>query len=186
MAIGTKRFRLSRLLRGRRGTEWATSLHQPGEPFLLVDPARLKRADIKASNVGARISVTPRGLADGNATAVELEISGEAMRPPSPVHLRATMRADGGAQCSWVRRSTRGWAWLDSVDSPLASATERYRVSLRGDVSERQVETSAPSLAISAAELAELGGGNVTIAVVQVGDYAASRPAELLLSIDQG
>ena len=36
--LGEGRFRLSRLLRGRRGTEWAAALHETEEPFALIDP----------------------------------------------------------------------------------------------------------------------------------------------------
>ncbi len=34
-------FRLSRLLRGRRGTEWAAATHSVGEAFCVIDPADL-------------------------------------------------------------------------------------------------------------------------------------------------
>lgn len=182
-ALAPKRFRLSRLLRGRRGTEWAMAIHRQGEPFVMVDAARLKRIDVKAVDAGGTLRVKPKGLGDGSALPVELTISGEAMRPPSPVHLRAAIQVDGGVTCSWVRRSSRGWAWLDSVDSPVAAARELYRVSLRRNGSPRLVETGAPYLALSATELAELGSGNLNISVVQVGDFAASRPAELILII---
>ena len=93
--LGGGCFRLKRLLRARRGTEWAMPLHKAGESFVIVDPGRLKRVPVTAGQTGAMLRVTPRGLADQGANSVEHVIVGEAMRPPSPVHLRAT--ADGAA-----------------------------------------------------------------------------------------
>lgn len=39
--VGPNRYRLSRLLRGRFGTEWASSAHQSGDDFLLIDAGAL-------------------------------------------------------------------------------------------------------------------------------------------------
>jgi hypothetical protein len=41
--LGPSEWRLSKLLRGRRGTEWAMSMHQVGEFVLVLDPAALSR-----------------------------------------------------------------------------------------------------------------------------------------------
>lgn len=183
VALGPKRFRLSRLLRGRRGTEWAMGDHQAGERFVLIDPRQLRRIEVNSAMAGAEVSVTPRGLGDANAAAVSSIVTGEAMRPPSPAHLRASLRA-GILHCSWIRRSSRGWAWLDGVDAPLGSSTEFYRVTLRGSNRDRVVETSTTGLEVQATELADLGSPELHVAVVQVGDYAASRPAELTIIID--
>lgn len=177
------RFRLSRLLRGRRGTEWAMDLHQAGEPFLMLDRARLQRLQLTSSHSGAILRITPRGLADSDAQAVEVVVSGEAMRPASPVHLRASARSDGSLRCTWVRRSRRGWSWLDGVDAPLDSSTERYRVRLQSAASSIEVETSVPEAEFSAEQLAPLGSGSVTLTSVQVGDFAVSRPASLIISL---
>jgi hypothetical protein len=42
--LGASEWRLSKLLRGRRGTEWAMTTNQVGEAVLLLDPAALSRA----------------------------------------------------------------------------------------------------------------------------------------------
>jgi hypothetical protein len=41
--LGERRFRLSKLLRGRRGTEWAMSGHAAGERFVLLSSRTLQR-----------------------------------------------------------------------------------------------------------------------------------------------
>jgi hypothetical protein len=41
--LGPSEWRLSKLLRGRRGTEWAMAAHQVGETVLVLDPTTLIR-----------------------------------------------------------------------------------------------------------------------------------------------
>jgi hypothetical protein len=177
--IGPGRFRLSRLLRGRRGSEWAMGLHDVGERFVIIDPARLIRLPTSSAHVGSSLRATPRGLADSAASASETIVAGEALRPPSPVHLRAWIDADGTLHCTWVRRSCRGWAWLDGVDAPLGATSESYRVSFRSAADAIEIATTEPQAAVGAADLAELGVGPFEVSVMQVGDLAVSRPASI-------
>lgn len=180
---GPGRFRLGRLLRGRRGTEWAMDMHQAGEPFLMLDPRRLQRLTLTSSQAGARLRVTPRGLADGGAPGAELIVSGEAMRPASPVHLRAWLVPDGSLRCTWVRRSRRGWAWLDGVDAPPDCSIEQYRVRLESDFHSLEVETKVPAVEFSAEDLAAFGGGAADVSVVQIGDLGISRAASQTINL---
>lgn len=182
LALGSRQFRLSGLLRGRRGTEWAMGLHQSGERFLLIERAALHRLAITSAQTGARLKVTPRGLSDGQAEATELVVTGEAMRPLSPVRLRAAFLPDGSLECSWTRRSRHGWAWLDSVDAPLDVSVELYRVTVKGAAGALAVETAINDATFAPGEVAALGPGNLEIGVVQVGDLAVSRPAQLTLN----
>jgi len=175
-------FRLRRLLRGRRGSEWAMPLHEIGEQFVLLEPGQLKFVDVSAAEVGGTVRVIPRALADDGSNAAELVASGEAMRPPSPVHLEAAVDRDGTLRCSWVRRSKRGWVWLDGVDAPLGFTSERYRVIFEGSSGLIQVESDFPQVILAAAEVAALGD-TADISVVQVGDLAVSRPATVTINI---
>jgi hypothetical protein len=108
------------------------------------------------------------------------------MRPPSPVHLRAARQADGSLLCIWIRRSRRGWAWLDGVDAPLGFTAERYRIVLRSADSSVEVETVEPWHLFSASDLQSAGDGLIEISVVQVGDLAVSRPTSITISNQQG
>lgn len=182
LPLGEGRFRLSRLLRGRRGTEWAMALHQVGDPFVMISRSSLQPVNLASNNVGARIQVVPRGLADATATPVELIAAGDAMRPPSPVHLRAAATTGGGLRCSWTRRSRKGWAWLDFVDVPVDGSPELYRATLRVGEAGLERETNLPNVEFSAADLAELGPGDLKLSVVQIGELAASRPAQLTIA----
>jgi hypothetical protein len=180
--LGPRRFRLSRLLRGRRGTEWAAKQHQPGDPFVLIINEALARIEVPASGVGARALVLPGAVGDAEAEPVAKDVTGEALRPPSPVHLRAETHPDGGRRISWVRRSRMGWTWLGGVDAPLGEEVEAYRLTLSGPGFRRVAEVSEPTFTYGPAEQAEDGsGGPLTIEVAQVGTSGLSRPARLLI-----
>ncbi|CAA9365415.1 MAG: hypothetical protein AVDCRST_MAG93-7937 [uncultured Chloroflexia bacterium] len=110
-----------------------------------------------------------------------LVITGEALRPPAPVHLRAERTSAGDLNISWVRRSRSGWDWV-SEETPLGEETESYRLSLTGPGVSRRVTVNSPSYVYTAAEQAAdgLAGKAVETAVVQVGTTGASRPSGII------
>jgi len=182
VAIAPKRFRLSRLLRGRFGSEWAMMSHSPGEAFALLDSRTLRAIAVPESMFGSEVAVTAHGVGDGTGTSVTAIASGEALRPPSPVHLKAQVIA-GTMEVSWVRRSRLGYAWLDEVDAPLGETFERYRVRLEGSAGTATAEVTGASVVFGAGELAVAGSGPATIAVAQVGDRALSRWTTISLNL---
>ena len=185
--IAPGRFRLSRFLRGRRGTEWAIADHAEGEPFTLMDPGSLASLAFPAEKVGAVALVAARGIGDGDAPAVATRtIGADAVRPLAPVHLRAEKRADGGIGVAWTRRSRLGWAWVDGTDVPLAEDREAYRVTILGGATARSVEVDAPAWTYAAAAQAEDGvgaGSSLRVEVAQLGAGGASRTARLALQL---
>lgn len=85
-AVGTGRFRLTRLSRGRYSTEVATSTHATGDLFLLINPATLQPIGLPASARGAVVTVTCRTsesvstasrLVDGRSLPTGVFIEGE-------------------------------------------------------------------------------------------------------------
>lgn len=179
--IGPKWFRLGGLLRGCRGTEWAMGLHAAGETFVLIRPGALQEIVLPPSALGASISVKAAGLADNDADPVQQNVGGEAMRPPSPVNLQA-VAADGGLMLTWVRRSRLGWMRPEGTDVPLGESSERYRVTLDAATTSITFDAFEPRLAITADVLAGLTG-DATISVVQIGDFAQSRPVEISVAL---
>jgi len=178
--IGPRRFKLSRLLRGRRGSEWATGTHLVGERFAMIEPDTLRA--IEAISSGAEVNVQARGLGDGaDGAVVGRIVGGESLRPPSPVHLTATRRGDNGLDIGWVRRSRSGWAWLDSVDASIGETAERYLVRLVGSAGAVELESAMPDASLSAAEVAALGDGSASVSVSQIGDFAPSREATMAI-----
>jgi hypothetical protein len=176
--LGARRFRLSRLLRGRRGSEWAAGLHAAGETFALIEAESLAVVEAPLSALGGEARLIATGLGDPEGVPSLRQVDGEAMRPPSPVHLRADRLANGDWALRWVRRSRNGWVWLSGSDTPLGEEIERYRLTLAGDGFERTVTVPSPDYLYTAAEQAADGlAGPLTIQVVQLGTSAPSRPA---------
>lgn len=184
--VGGARWRLERLVRGRRGTEWAIGSHAAGERFVLIEEESLLPFDPPLSALGATARVLATGAGDPSGVEASAGIAGTAVRPPSPIALRAARRLDDGFDLSWTRRSRAGWSWIDGLDAPLGEEVERYVVGfVRGDGVVREVETPAPSLVYSAADVAAdaLSGTTVTVRVAQIGSAARSREAVLELDL---
>jgi hypothetical protein len=182
-ALGARRFRLSRLLRGRRGTEWAAGLHGAGEPFVLLDRATLALAEPPLQALGTEARVQAQGIGDpADAPPAVRTFRGESLRPPSPVHLEAEREEGGAIRLSWVRRSRSGWAWLDGADTALGEEREAYRLTLSAGGTLRQLELDAPAFVYTTEEQAADGlAAPVLAAVAQLGTSAASREAIITL-----
>lgn len=183
--LGGNRFRLTRLLRGRLGTEWASE-HSADDAFVLIERESLALIEPGAGALGAEARLLASGLGDGpEGVSAATFVTGEAIRPPSPVHLRAERRADGAIAIGWTRRSRNGWAWLDSAEAPLGEQSKAYRLTLSGAGFERSVELPDSGFLYSAgAQAADGLTGPLTISVAQLGSLAASREARLILTTD--
>ena len=180
-AIGDRRFRLSRFLRGRRGTESASAAHGAGEPFLILDPESTADIEPAAGAAGGELWVSAQGIGDEDASVVaKARIEARALVPPSPVHLRAERLAGGDLLIEWVRRSRNGWNWLGGGDAPLAEESESYVVKLSGQGFGRMSRVVQPSFTYTAAQQAEDGSvGTILIEVEQIGTHGSSEPARL-------
>jgi hypothetical protein len=175
--IGERRFRLSRLLRGRRGTEWA-ALHQEGETFVLIDRAALLALEPPAGMLGGTVRLVAQGIGDAEGVEAGCAVTGEAIRPPAPVHVRAERRPDGALLLSWTRRSRTGWFWLDGSDAPLGEEREMYELRLSGPGFDRRIVLLEPRHLYNAADHAMDGHpAALNVEIVQIGTLARSRAA---------
>lgn len=176
--LGQRTYRLSHLLRGRRGTEWAAAAHWAGEGFALLELQSARPIELPSGlTTGAVVQLLASGVGDEDPAPAALTLSGEALKPPAPVHLTAEP-VSAGTQIRWVRRSRQGWAWASGADTPLAEEQERYRLTFNG---QRSVEVSSPSHFYTSGERAGDGPGPVTVEIVQLGTHAASRPSAIII-----
>jgi len=94
--VGTNTYTLSGLLRGRRGTEWATGLHAIGDAFVLLDAADLTRSLLGSADYG--VSRRWRGASVGLDTlsgdSRDIASVPESLVPYAPAHLSATRYED--------------------------------------------------------------------------------------------
>jgi hypothetical protein len=181
--VGERRYRLSRLLRGRRGTEWAASGHVAGEAFALLDRETILPVPVPPGAIGADAALFAVGIGDevGGVSATRTATA-ESLRPPSPVHLGAERLAGGGdVRIRWTRRSRLGWTWASGSDTPLGEEQELYQVTLASGGASRTVAVAEPFLLYTASEQAADGlAGPLAIDVVQIGTDSSSRPAQIL------
>lgn len=161
-------YRLTGLLRGRKGTEWATASHEVGDTFVLLNGLGVRRATLINSELGHVLywkGVT-QGRPVNTAEARQLACWGVSQRPWSPVDLRAASDGNtGDALLSWTRR-TRAESRFGGVYGsyfPLAEVREEYQVRIYSDASfttlVRFYLSSSPALTYPAAQqVADLGG----------------------------
>jgi hypothetical protein len=185
--IAPRRYRLSGLLRGRRGTEWAKDDHAVGDRFVLLDPLSLLPVPVPVGS--AAIAVMAAGIGDTAPYPQDSVMApGAALRPLSPVHLTATGQSNGDTYLRWIRRSRDGWRWVDLVDAPLAEEQERYHVEIVPNVgATRSLTVTSPEWTYPSAEQqADLlaGVSGVTINVRQDGIFGQSRAASLLIPLN--
>lgn len=178
LSLGAGRFRLSRLLRGRGGTEWACASHGSNELFCLVETSRLQAITLPSWSMGAVVNASTVG-----SSGASVNFSAEALRPRSPVNLTVGREPNGDLTLSWTRRSRQGFAWVDGIDAPLGEAREQYSVVLSGSLGAIELQSNEPSLIVPATMVAEIGTGSAAVEIRQIGDFAASRPAQVTITI---
>lgn len=171
--IAPRRWRLSTLLRGRRGTAMAE--HAPGAWFALVEAESVATLALPGARIGAPVRVVAQGAGDAEPVAAQAMVTGVSLAPPPPVRLHAVALPDGGVEARWVRQSRLGWRWDDGGDVPIGEEREAYAVSITGNGMTRQFATDAPWVRVPP-DL--LGGGPWRLTVRQQGTLAASAVAE--------
>jgi hypothetical protein len=182
-ALAPGRFRLSRLLRGRRGSEWAAAGHASGENFVLLDAGTLKVVALPIEMLGAPVTVTAHGPGDAaSPPSTSRAANGEAMRPLSPSHLQASFATDGSLDLSWIPRSRLAWSWIDEVEARPDPAVQGYRLRIAGPTATIERDSNEEQMALAAAEAASLGTGPIEVQVRQIGVHALSRPETIIIN----
>lgn len=128
--ITTGKYRLSSLLRARRGTAAAMSTHVSGERFVLLDSSTIRRLELEVSSIGvARYYKAPAfGTRLAQAAALPFTSTGASLEPLAPVHLGGGRDASGNVAISWVRSTRFNPEWRDRADAALGESSEQYQV----------------------------------------------------------
>jgi hypothetical protein len=159
------RYRLTRLLRGQRGSELAMGNPTPAGARVVVLDAALAALPIGEAELGLpatwRIGPALRPPSDASYLATSFTPAGVGLRPFSVCHVEQPWRGarePGDLVIRWTRRSRSlaadGW---DGV--PLAEESEAYEVEiLDGAGVLRTFESTAPRVTYAAAEqIADFG-----------------------------
>ena len=159
--IATGRYRLTRLLRGQRGTEAAMGNPTPAGARVVVLDSALSPLPIAEADLGLpwnwRIGPAARVVSDASYTALAFTPAGRGLMPFAPVHVAQpwrTARSPGDLAIRWTRRSRAlvADAW-EQVEVPLAEDLESYDVQiLDGAVVKRTLSSSTTSVLYTAAQ----------------------------------
>lgn len=127
-------YKLTRLLRGQRGTEWASTGHAGSERAVLLRPAGMRYVEQQASELGQSRSL--KGVSNGalaaDATATSFTNTGVALLPFAPVDLRATRSTAGDLTLTWTRRTRLSTRLISAsgINAPLGESAEAYTVEI--------------------------------------------------------
>lgn len=178
---GPSTWRLTHLLRGRRGTEWAMATHGGGERFLLLEPDSLLNVPAPYALMGSTLTIDAIGIGDLTPMRTSEDVMGQAALPLSPAHLHGDLQA-GDWQFRWIRRSRSGWRWTDGADAPLGEETENYRIDLmQGGTTFRTATAASEQWTYDAATVAADASagisGAVTAEIRQIGTHGIGPAA---------
>lgn len=171
------KYRLSGLLRGRLGTEYAIARHGLGERFVLLN-GNIAKAPQPVDGIGLPRLYKPVtvGMTLGNTDPVSHAATGRAWKPYSPVHVTASRNGSGDITLRWIRRTRTGGGWRDGVDVPLGESSERYEVEIMdGGEVVRLLSAASPEAAYSTAmQLEDFGSlqGAVNVHIYQLSEVA--------------
>jgi hypothetical protein len=181
--IAQGRYRLTRLLRGQRGTEQAMGDPTPAEARVVLLNEALTPLPIPEADLGIpfnwRIGPARHPVSSDTFTAVSFTPEGEGLRPFSPVHVTQPWRrphVPGDLTICWTRRSRAiaadSWQGMEVL---LGEEQESYEVRIMdGSVVKRTLTSTAPSVTYTAAQqIADWGaelapGDSMTIRLCQL------------------
>lgn len=129
---GNGSYTLSRLLRGRRNTEFACGTHIANET--VIDPTTgIVRVPAPLSLIG--LLRYYRGVTVGqDVTTVSsqtMTLQANDLKPASPVHITGTRDGSNNLTIAWIRRTRYSGDWLNNTGSvPLNETTEAYEIDI--------------------------------------------------------
>lgn len=166
--VATNMWRLSHLLRGRRGTERAMGGHAVGDRVVLLSAASVHLLPYQVAEIGIdrHFKGVTAGQAVSDAPAQTLAFNGNSLRPLSPVHI-AGVRAGADLTISWVPRARIGALWNGAAIVALDETIEAYEIDvLDGDTIMRTLTASTPSIVYTEAQqIEDFGSAQAAIAV---------------------
>lgn len=175
--LGARQYRLSHLLRGLKGTEWAVGLHRAGDVFVVLDSS-LRRVSDEYGDLDVKRSfrAVSIGTTFESANDVSFTNTGVSLKPLSPVFIRGEEDPSENRVIHWWRRSRiDGLAGRDgTADPPLGEASERYEVDIiEGDDVVRTLGATQQRVNYSAAQMTTDFGSvpsTLTVCIYQISD----------------
>ena len=174
--LGGLSYRLSRLLRGQRGTPIVS--HTAGEEFLLLETGAVKRVlfDIGLRGKSLKLKAVTIGKTLAETTAMDVTLTGFEFYPYSPVDIQGTRDGSDNLTVTWKRRTRCEGSLQDGFDVPLCEDAEAYEIDVYDGLTIVRTITglSSETASYTAAEQTADGltpGDPVDLVVYQIGTY---------------
>lgn len=165
IAAGT--YRLSGLLRGRRGTEWAIGSHGSNEFFVLLSDSSILRITAAAAEIG--LARHYKGVTSGaliaDATPQTFTHGAVALKPFAPAYLGGGRDAAGDLTINWMRRDRKSAAaWRDL---PMSEFVEAYEIDvMNGAAVVRTIAAATQTATYTAAQqTSDFGSPQASVSV---------------------
>jgi len=178
------RYRLSRLLRGQRGTDADMAPMVPAGARVVVLDTALAQLPVAEADLGLpgnwRVGPATRPVSDDSYSALAFTPTAMGLRPFSAVHVNQPWRrgrSPGDLTIRWVRRDRALAAdnW-NAVEIPMSEASESWRVDILDgpDVKRSLTASTASALYTAAQQTADWGaplgpGAFLDIRIAQIG-----------------
>jgi hypothetical protein len=173
--IGESTYKLTKLLRGRQGTEWAIDSHVVGDRFVLITPALYTTA-IANNLIGRELfyKTVSVGNSLGNTSETSFTYLGNNLKPFAPVHVTGSRDGSSNLTINWIRRSRVDGEWRDGVGIPLGEESELYEVDiLNGGNVVRTITATSPTASYSAADQTTDFGSTQSSVLVKIYQMSA-------------
>lgn len=161
---------LSRLLRGRRGTEYVMGTSQAGDQFVMISTGDIVRIPLSVSQIGRQYiyKVVSVGASFSTGNIYDFTSRGTALVPFSPVDAHANFLSDGDIEISWTRRDRLGQTLMSGMDVPLSDYPESFQV----DIVQGPDSPSSPAVVFRT-----LATGTTSV-IYSAADFASDYPSD--------
>lgn len=173
--LGPTSWKLTHLLRGRRGTEHNIGTSQIADQAVLVSGLGILRLPVPSTDVGTDLQYRAATIGATLASGTDLTYAstGESLKPFSPVHVTASDAGGGDILIEWTRRDRLAIEFTDPL--PLSEASERYELDV---ISDSSPQTVLRTLASSVESVTYTGAQRVD-------DFGSPGPTAILVRIYQ-
>ncbi len=171
---GDGTYTISNLLRGRKGTEFAASLHTISDSFIVLSTSTIKEATVTSSELNAvkQYKAVTSGNPIEDVTGTNYTYTGERLRPLSVINIKSELNSTGDITISWNRRDRIAKAWNSSSNLPMSESTEKYEIDIVFNSSTiRTLECISESVVYSAAYQVDdslVPGNTITCNIYQI------------------
>ena len=171
-------YTLSTLLRGRRGTEYATGTHALNDTVIVLSAATVFRKTVDLSDHLSTFfykAITLGGSQFSSAT-IEDVLTLRSQMPRAPSHLAGTISGNDWT-FTLVPRTRTGGSWKNLIGTPPGESSENYVWDVMdGAIVKRTLTSTTPTVAYtSAQQITDFGSNQTTVElnVHQVSDTVA-------------